>query len=277
MKIPLYDTHMHTPLCRHATGMPEEYARVAAEKGFAGITFTCHCPLIDGRSRDVRMDISELDRYQQMVAAARSSYEGRVDVLLGLESDYYPGVEPWLEDLHTRAPFHYILGSVHPHIEEYIQAYFKGDPREFQLVYFGHLADAAETGLFDCISHPDLVKNCYPQCWNPDQILDHICRALDRIAKTGIAMELNTSGLNKVIPEMNPGPLMLRQMRQRDIPVVIGSDSHVPERVGADFRLALDQLRQAGYSEVSYFIERKRRTVTIAELIAELVSSGLDL
>ena len=59
-------------------------------------------------------------------------------------------------------------------------------------------------------------------------------------------------------------------MNQREIPVVIGSDAHVAERVGADFEGALDALEKAGYCETHYFIERQRRTVPIAESRASL-------
>ena len=41
-------------------------------------------------------------------------------------------------------------------------------------------------------------------------------------------MELNTSGMYKVVAEMNPFRDMLREMRRRSIPVVIGSDAHEP-------------------------------------------------
>ena len=63
-------------------------------------------------------------------------------------------------------------------------------------------------------------------------------------------MELNTSGFYKKIRDMNPCPEMLTEMRQRDIPVVIGSDSHVPERVGDRFLAACDVLSAAGYNQV---------------------------
>jgi hypothetical protein len=39
-----YDSHMHTPLCKHAWGEPEEYAQQALKAGLKGIIFTCHCP-----------------------------------------------------------------------------------------------------------------------------------------------------------------------------------------------------------------------------------------
>src|SRR5438552_1865894 len=38
------DLHMHTPLCRHATGEPVEYARRALELGFTEIGFSDHSP-----------------------------------------------------------------------------------------------------------------------------------------------------------------------------------------------------------------------------------------
>ena len=81
---------------------------------------------------------------------------------------------------------------------------------------------------------------------------------------------MNTSGYRKVIPQMNPGPEMLREMRQRDIPVVIGSDAHDPGRVGDRFGEALDALSAAGYTQVSYFVERRRHDVDIALIAASL-------
>ena len=271
MPVPiLYDTHMHTPLCKHAHGEPEEYAAVAEERGLKGIVFTCHNPDPNGWSPKVRMAVSEFDDYVALVERGRRAWEGRVDVLLGLESDYAPGMESWLEELHSMAPFNYVLGSVHCHLPQYRERYFNGDVRAFQRTYFDHLALAAETGLFDCISHPDLVKNDYPEEWQPREILDDICKALDRIAATGTAMELNTSGSNKRVPEMNPAAFILREMQARDIPVVIGSDSHEPSRVGADFRVALKRLEDAGYSHAHFFINRKPQRVLISDATASL-------
>ena len=148
-------------------------------------------------------------------------------------------------------------------LNEYRERYFNGDKLAFMRTYFSHLAQAAESGLFDCISHPDLIKNIFPRSWNFEVLMDDICACLERIAKTGIAMELNTSGLQKAIREMNPGPAMLREMCLRKIPVVLGSDSHIPRRVGADFESACGLLEAAGYAEVSYFIGRKRRTLAL--------------
>ncbi len=271
----LYESHCHTPLCNHAIGEPTEYAAVAHERNLAGLIVTCHCPLPDGISASVRMSPDEFDHYADLVAATREEWAGRLDVRLGLESDYYPGVEPWLEKLHARHPLHHVLGSVHYHVPEYRDTYDSGTVFDYQQLYFEHLAESAETGLYDTLAHPDLIKNEDPDEWQLPRILPFIERALDRIAATGVAMELNTSGLNKTLPEMNPSLTQLTLMRERDIPVVIGADAHRPIRVGANYADALELLTDAGYSEVSYFLNRKRQTTPIPVALASLSTPTL--
>ena len=217
----LYDSHMHTPLCKHAVGQPEAYAAAAEKRGLKGIIITCHNPGPDGWSTRVRMSLNQFDEYVTMVERARQAWHGRVDIRLGLESDYFPGMEPFLAELHQRAEFNHILGSIHPQLPYYRAAFDDGDPQAYFKTYFHNLALAAESGLFDTISHPDLVKNVYPKDWQIGPILDDIRQALDRIAHTGVAMELNTSGVNKKIREMNPAPEILAEMQLRDIPVVL--------------------------------------------------------
>jgi histidinol-phosphatase (PHP family) len=129
---------------------------------------------------------------------------------------------------------------------------------------------AAESGLFDTLAHPDLVKNEFPNEWQVERLADTIMASLDRIAAAGTAMELNTSGLQKKLPEINPGRFVLEQMHARGIPVVLGADAHVPARVAADYGPALELLRGVGFSQVHYFIRRQRQTVSIEAALATL-------
>ncbi len=263
---------MHTPLCKHAEGHPVDYMREGVAGGLDGVIFTCHSPMPDGFSSRVRMAPGQFNEYLALVEEAGEAAPDGFEVRLGLESYFFPGMEKWLRELHDRAAFHYILGSVHWHIPEYLDAFWHGDPFAFQKQYFDHLAESAETGLFDSLAHPDLIKNASPADWHFERIRPFIEIALDRIAATGVAMELNTSGLNKSYPEMNPGPEMLSMMAERNIPVVIGSDSHTPVRVGESFDVALDLLSTAGYEKVSIYKERLRSDLPIA-LARETLSS----
>lgn len=257
----LFESHSHTPLCRHAVGEPEEYAQNALERGLKGINITCHgpTPLEWGHC----MRTHEWPEYMEIVARAREAYAGRVEVRTGIECDFLPSLVSYWREFLPKYELSHVLGSVHPQVLTYRKQFWHGDALEYQKTYFKHLADAAETKLFDTLSHPDLVKNVTPEEWDIERILPHIQRQLDRIAKTGVAMELNTSGALKAIPQMNPAPEILSQIAQRGIPIVLGADAHVPERVADRFEEAIDVLRECGFQSVSFFVNRQRRDVPL--------------
>jgi HisJ family histidinol phosphate phosphatase len=265
-----YDSHMHTPLCKHAWGEPEEYAQQAVKAGLKGIIFTCHCPMPNGFWPTIRMSESEFDIYVAMVQRTADAFKGKLDVRLGIESEYYPGCEEYIAALHQRADFHYVLGAVHWQAKEYLNKWEIGTIENFRRTYFDHLAKSAESGLYDCLAHPDLVKNYHPDSWCFAIVKNTVSTVLDRIAATGVAMELNTSGLNKSYSEMNPGLEMLRMMADRKIPIVLGSDSHRPVRVGEHFVTALNHLTEAGYENVSHFLNRQRIDLPISDVLASL-------
>ena len=225
----------------------------------------------NGFSQHVRMREDQFEGYVELVAKTREEWSGRVDVRLGLEADYFEGCEVFLEKQMASADFHFVLGSVHPQIAEFRARYWRPDDFEVQRTYFKLLAQSAETGLFDSLAHPDLIKNVTTKVWSPNTIMDDIRHALDRIAATGVAMELNTSGVNKTISEMNPFPAMLKEMCQRNIPVTLGADAHEPDRVADGYETALQLLLECGFSHVSFFLERKRHDVLIHDAIASLV------
>ena len=86
-------------------------------------------------------------------------------IRLGIESEYFPGCEEYIAKLHQRADFHYVLGAVHWQAKEYLNKYETGTIENFRRTYFDHLAKSAESGLYDCLAHPDLVKNYHPDSW----------------------------------------------------------------------------------------------------------------
>ncbi|MDB6138460.1 MAG: hypothetical protein JWO94_1532 [Verrucomicrobiaceae bacterium] len=266
---------MHTPLCKHAYGQPEEYAKRGREMGLKGIIVTCHSPMPRGFWPGVRMGVDEFDDYVALVNRATTACKDELDVRLGMESDYFPGFEDWIAELHQKAEFHYCLGSVHWQGMDYRKRFESGNVEEFRKTYFKLLADSAETGLFDGLAHPDLVKNYHPESWDFEASRPDIAEALDRIAKTGVAMELNTSGLMKSYEEMNPGAEMLKMMQQRGIPVVVGSDSHRPSRVAEHFSAALKTLQGVGYNKVSVFERRQRSDLAIDEVLASLEANAV--
>ena len=218
---------------------------------------------------------NQLDEYVRLVETTAAECAGRIDVRLGLEADYFEGHEAYVEEQLQSADFQFVLGSVHPQIPEWREAYWQDDLLQVQRTYFRHLAQSAETGLFDSLAHPDLIKNFTSEAWNPKVIMDDIGETLDRIAATGVAMELNTSGVNKTISEMNPFPEMLVEMRSRNIPVTLGSDAHQPERVADGYETAMELLVECGYTHVSMFLDRNRHEVAIQDALAAMVNNSV--
>src|SRR5438046_2454012 len=111
------DYHMHTPLCRHAVGEPIEYARAAAAAGLDEICMTCHSPMPEWFDQWPRMTRAELPRYVAMVREAAE--EAPVRLKLGIEADYFPGTESYVEEMLSEWPFEFVLGSVHILIPQY--------------------------------------------------------------------------------------------------------------------------------------------------------------
>jgi histidinol-phosphatase (PHP family) len=64
MPVPLlYESHSHTTLCKHAHGTVSDYAAAAERRGLKGLIVTCHCPLPDGISSEVRMAPEQFETY----------------------------------------------------------------------------------------------------------------------------------------------------------------------------------------------------------------------
>lgn len=57
------DYHTNTFLCKHAKGAPEEYLRVAAERGITSLGISDHCPISPGYDVNCRMDINQFEEY----------------------------------------------------------------------------------------------------------------------------------------------------------------------------------------------------------------------
>ncbi len=262
----LPDYHIHTTLCNHAEGKASEYKTAAQRQGITEICFSDHGPNPDGYDPRHRMEMGDFATYKQMVTAIQDGKTPKV--LFGIETDYYEGCERFLGQWLPRQGFDLVIGSVH-----YIDGWGFDNPSERHLwdsvdvtatwrKYFELVGRLADCGLFDAVGHLDLPKKFGYR--PPDKDLKEIVQpALDRIARAGMGIELNTSGLRKPVGEIYPSPLILSMARERGIPVCFGSDAHTPGDVGARFDLALGLARDAGYE--SYF-RMNRRSMELTPL-----------
>ena len=261
-----FDYHMHTPLCHHAEGHPREYVEVAKQNGLDEIGFSDHNPMPE-QFDEWRMAPDDLTNYIDLIDEARQAHQDYT-IRIGLECDYIRGYENHIRELAQRHPFDYFIGSVH-----YIQDGWDVDNphklsrwEEFGVedvwkMYFSCYRDAACSGLFDFLGHPDLVKKFayYPK----GDLKRFYLETLDAIADHHMAIEMNTAGWHKEVKEVYPSFEFLEEAYKREIPILINSDAHHPSEVGRDFDKALKIAWQIGYREINRFIQRERVPVTL--------------
>src|SRR5438445_2984987 len=245
----------------HDTSAVEPFVESAREAGVDEIGFTEHVYYFR-QTRSLwtvpyhtERCVYDITAYVSAVVTARDrGLPGK----LGLEVDYVPGREEETRELLAPYPWDYLLGSLH-----YIGGLgVDNEPRlvdavgveEAWRVYFETLAAAARSGLFDSLSHPDLVK-----IFGARVISFDYAAVADAIAESGIAVEVSTAGLRKPVRELYPHPELLAACRERGVPVTTGSDAHAPDLVGRDFGRARELLHSAGYETVTVFEQRRAR------------------
>ena len=261
------DYHMHTPLCHHAVGEPTEYAAQAVKLGIREIGFSEHNPMIRDDFDDWHMFARDLDVYVKKVEQARRDHPQLV-IRLALEIDYIPGQEDWIRDLAARQPWDYLIGAVHYVFDSWdfdnpkkIAEWKRRQPMAVWTEYFERLTQAAESRLFDIIAHADLCKKFgfYPK----EDCTQLFTRFLQAVKQSGVAMELNTSGLRKECKEIYPSPQIVAMAAQIGVPITFASDAHAINEVGMNFNEAVALARSAGYTHYCKFKKRKREVVPI--------------
>ena len=260
------DYHMHTPLCLHATGEPEEYARHALKIGLPQIGFSDHSPMRQDNFDEWRMNFDKLAIYVENVRRVQKDFP-QLHILMAMEVDYFPNGEDWIRELAGMYPWDYFIGSVHYISDDWaiddpkkISEWKNRDSFEVWQIYYERQIKAAESKLFEIIGHADLPKKFghkpHPKCRHLYE------KFLDAAKKFDCAIELNTAGLRKDCKEIYPNPELLRIACQKGVPITFGSDAHAPGEVGMNFPEAAQLARNVGYTNACHFSQHQRQIVS---------------
>jgi histidinol-phosphatase (PHP family) len=261
------DYHVHTARCGHAGGAMRDYVLTGLSRGLSEIAFTDHIPLyfLPGEDPDptIAMTRAELPGYVEEVRTLKEEFAGRIDVLLGLETDYAEGHEAALEEILRAHDWDVVLGSVHWVAGDWIDAPGSGKRHEREGTarlwreYYRLIAKAAGTGLFDVLTHFDLPKKFGHRM--PAEVADAEDAAAAATRLAGVAIEVSSAGLRKDVKEEYPGPALLKKLVEAGVPIVLSSDAHAPAEVAWGRSEILAAARAAGAKEHLSFTKRKRR------------------
>lgn len=283
----LMDYHNHHSRCGHAGGSIEDCIAVAIEKGLAEIGIGDHFP-VDAVWDDPKyeellkvasMKTVEFPNYIAEIKALREKYRGRIEVKISTEVAFVTSgvhlekqkqvLEPFMDD------FDYLLCGIHEVKFDGLPAipFFPPDPALFEehgeerihFEYVKKMKSMVGTGYFDIVTHLDNHRSL----WRPgeptysDASWREFMELLDLIKEKGMAVEINTSGVPKGNDSQFPNDEMAKELIARDIPLVLSSDAHRPERVGDGFLEFIEKARPWGLTHLCSYSKREPRLIPI--------------
>ncbi|GIQ68475.1 PHP domain-containing protein [Xylanibacillus composti] len=266
-----FDLHTHNERCGHAIGTIEDYVVSAIRKGLHVIGISDHSPYFaeeaDHHFPQIAMAKSMFAAYVEEVLRLKAKYAGQIEVLLGVESDYFPESAHLYQEVYDRYPFDYLIGSIH-HVEGVSifnkKRWGKLDERrkiEVKEAYYDLIEQSARSGMFDILGHIDAMKAFYPAF--SDIPTGRVDQTLQVIAETGVAIEINTSGKTKAVGGWYPSDDILERACRYGVSVTFGSDAHDPDRVADEWELVRDRLKDIGFREWVYVSGRKPHRVPL--------------
>jgi histidinol-phosphatase (PHP family) len=266
-----FDLHTHHDRCGHASGSIRDYIESGIRQGMQVIGISDHSPHF-GSSEDrplpgVAMAKSEFTNYISEVLRLKEAYKDKIEVLLGVESDFFPEYAALYQQLFDPYPFDYIIGSVH--LSDGVSIFNKKRWKGLDAVqkikakeeYYRLIRESAQSGMFQVLGHIDAMKGFYPEF---SQIQTKaVEETLKVIGSEGIAIEINTSGKTKYCGGWYPSDEILERARFYGVPVTFGSDAHEPGRVGDDWEQVQQKLRELGFKEWVFFRQKKPQVVPL--------------
>lgn len=207
--------HTHSEYC-DGSGKPEEYVQAAISKNFRALGFSGHTPL--PFPNNWTMDEESLPVYLNEIRQLQAKYRGRIEIYLGLETDYLDEKRNPSSPQVQALNLDYQIGSIHmlqdpadgryysidgplDELHHLIQVTFGGSVRRLITAYYRQLVRMVEIGGFDIIGHFDLVKKhnrevgffSEEESWYR-RIVEETITA---VAESGLRLEVNTGAMGR--------------------------------------------------------------------------------
>lgn len=222
--------HTHTPRCNHAWGTEAEYVEKALEAGLQILGFSDHSPYVfpgEYYSR-FRMRPEQLEDYVSSVLAVRKAYEGRIQIPLGLELEYYPEHLPNLLPILKDQPLDYLILGQH-FVDNEIGAHYSGHrtaDKGHMERFTNQVIDAMQSGLFTYFAHPDILNYVGEDHRFWREQVRRICREANQC---GIPLEINLLGMLEL--KHYPNDRFWEIVAEEGCDVILGRDAHEPEQL----------------------------------------------
>ena len=230
----LFNYHTHTSRCGHAWGTDEEYVEAAIKVGYKVLGFSDHAPYKTLSLDWARMDWDKLEDYLESVKSLKKAYEGKIDIHLGLETEYYPQFLGEKKELAEKVEY-MILGQ---HFADPAGngSYFGHNSDDEILEYAEMVCKGLDTGLFMYLAHPDVFMNRQglftPACERAARMI------AEKAVQTNTPVEINIHGVTRGKKPFPTGEQYFyphrdfwKIMAEYPVRCLYGIDAHRPEQI----------------------------------------------
>ncbi|XMB66433.1 histidinol-phosphatase [Mycoplasmatota bacterium zrk1] len=191
--------HSHIALCRHAEGTSEEHINKAIEHNFDIFGISDHAPLIkignipSDRTFLHRMKLNELDDYISELQECKSKYKDKIQVLIGLETEYFESHHEYIKRLSNKVD--YLIFGNHDFIYDGKTISSFSIKREHHVLeYAKNTIKAFKTGFYKFMSHPDLFL--LGGEWN--EVSERVAHIIAKASiEYDVPLELNANGIRR--------------------------------------------------------------------------------
>ncbi len=246
------DGHTHPNLLK-VPGQAEEFLRYAIERRLDEIVFTDHMPYSVTGDEGDRIPAGDVARYCREVKQLAEKYSSEIRILTGIELDFHPKHVDEVKEVISEGKFDLKLGSTHFDILGYGIPYGEMTKADFVGISFENYLRAAESGLFDVMTHLDvhrrtLLGRVGESIKDSEIVLSNyydVLRALFAVMeKKNIALEINATPLYLGFDKLGayPSEEIRNIASDYSIRYVYGSDAHSAFRVGFGYDEVADLL-----------------------------------
>lgn len=251
--------HSHTTYC-DGNNSPAEMANVAYNLGFVSYGFSAHSPLPFDAGYDMTKENEKL--YHEDVQKLQKEYDGKLEVLLGLELDAdseYPDFKydyliSSVHQLHTNGDW-YAVDHCKTDFDKCLKAF--GGIDNMVKAFYSATVTAALRDNIDIVGHIDLIgkfneNNLY---FNPNdkKYLNVVFDAIDAIMekRPDIVFEINTGAISRGY-RTTPYPdiPVLEYLAKKKARLMLNSDTHATNTVDYAYDKALDYCKKLGIKKL---------------------------
>ena len=229
----LCDFHTHTTYC-DGKNSPEEMIQEAISRGMKKLGFSGHS--YTPFDKAPCMSPKGTEDYRNEIASLREKYSGQIEILCGIEQDYYSSI--------PAEGYDYVIGSVHYvdcngeclHVDNTHEMFSRlvsacGGAYYAVERYYSLVADVVNRTGANIIGHFNLITklNAGNRYFDEEdeRYITASNNALDTLLETGAIFEINTGAISRGYTQFAyPSMRLLKRIAEHGGRVILSSDAH---------------------------------------------------